>query len=80
MNALFDSVKQRVTILGSTGSIGVSTLAVIALHPQRFEVFALTAATQTEALLQQCIQFQPLFAVMASEAHGRKLEQKCKNL
>ena len=80
MNALFDSVKQRVTILGSTGSIGVSTLAVIASHPQRFEVFALTAATQTEALLQQCIQFQPLFAVMASEAHGRQLEQKCKDL
>ena len=53
MNALFDSVKQRVAILGSTRSIGVSTLAVIASHPQRFEVFALTAATQTEALLQQ---------------------------
>ena len=80
MNALLGSVKQRVAILGSTGSIGVSTLAVIASHPQRFEVFVLTAATQTEALLQQCIQFQPMFAVMASEEHGRQLEQKCKDL
>ena len=80
MSELFGSVKQRIAILGSTGSIGVSTLAVIASHPQRFEVFALTASTQTNALLQQCIQFQPLFAVMASEDHGRELEQKCKAL
>ena len=80
MNASFGSVKQRVAILGSTGSIGTSTLAVIALHPQRFEVVALTAATQVDAMLQQCIQFQPVFAVMASEKHGRELEQKCKML
>lgn len=80
MSELLGSVKQRVAILGSTGSIGVSTLAVIASHPQRFEVFALTASTQTDTLLQQCIQFQPVFAVMANEAHGRDLEQKCKAL
>ena len=80
MSELLSSVKQRVAILGSTGSIGVSTLAVIASHPQRFEVFALTASTQTDTLLKQCIQFQPVFAVMASEAHGRDLEQKCKAL
>lgn len=73
-------LKQRVAILGSTGSIGVSTLAVIAAHPDRFDVFALTASTQTEALLQQCIQFQPVFAVMASAVHGRELEKKCKAL
>ncbi|WP_210545564.1 1-deoxy-D-xylulose-5-phosphate reductoisomerase [Rhodoferax sp. PAMC 29310] len=80
MSDFFGSVKQRVTILGSTGSIGVSTLTVIAAHPERFEVFALTAATQTETLLQQCVQFRPKFAVMASEAHGRDLERKCKGL
>jgi 1-deoxy-D-xylulose-5-phosphate reductoisomerase len=80
MSAFFSSSKQRVAILGSTGSIGVSTLAVIGAHPQRFDVFALTAATQTEALLQQCVQFRPVFAVMASEGHGRDLEQKCKAL
>jgi 1-deoxy-D-xylulose-5-phosphate reductoisomerase len=80
MSDFFGSVKQRVAILGSTGSIGVSTLAVIAAHSERFEVFALTASTQTNALLQQCVQFQPMFAVMASEVHGRDLEQKCKAL
>ncbi len=80
MSALFGSVKQRVAILGSTGSIGVSTLAVLALHPHRFDVFALTASTQVDVLLQQCIQFQPMFVVMASEVHGRELEQKCKSL
>ena len=70
--------KQRVAILGSTGSIGVSTLDVIALHPDRFEVFALSAATQVDKMLTQCAQFKPAFAVMASEEHGRQLEQKCK--
>ena len=70
--------KQRVAILGSTGSIGVSTLQVIASHPERFEVFALSAATQVDKMLAQCIAFRPAFAVMASEAHGRVLAQKCK--
>lgn len=72
--------KQRVTVLGSTGSIGVSTLGVIARHPDRFEVFALSASTQTQMLLQQCVQFKPMFAVMASEPHGRELEQQCRTL
>lgn len=70
--------KQRVAVLGSTGSIGVSTLEVIALHPDRFEVFALSAATQVDKMLAQCVQFKPAFAVMASVEHGRQLEQKCK--
>lgn len=69
--------KQRVAILGSTGSIGVSTLEVIALHPDRFDVFALSAATQVDKLLAQCVQFRPAFAVMASVAHGRDLAKKC---
>jgi 1-deoxy-D-xylulose-5-phosphate reductoisomerase len=71
--------KQRVAILGSTGSIGVSTLEVIALHPQRFEVFALSASTQVDKMLAQCAQFKPAFAVMASEKHGRFLEHACKS-
>ena len=70
--------KQRVAILGSTGSIGVSTLDVIALHPERFEVFALSASTQVDKMLAQCVQFKPMFAVMASVAHGQVLERKCK--
>jgi 1-deoxy-D-xylulose-5-phosphate reductoisomerase len=70
--------KQRVTVLGSTGSIGVNTLDVIARHPERFEVFALSAATQTELLLAQCAQFKPRYAVMASEPHARLLAEKVK--
>lgn len=74
-----NKVKQRVAILGSTGSIGVSTLDVIARHPDRFEVFALSASTQIDVMLQQCVQFKPVFAVMASEPHGRALEQKSRD-
>ncbi len=80
MTAFDPALKQRVVILGSTGSVGVSTLEVIAMHPQRFEVFALSAATQVELMLQQCVRFKPVFAVMASEPHGRALEQKCRDL
>jgi 1-deoxy-D-xylulose-5-phosphate reductoisomerase len=70
--------KQRVTVLGSTGSVGVNTLDVIARHPERFEVFALSAATQTDLILAQCAQFKPQYAVMASEPHARQLAEKIK--
>ncbi len=72
--------KQRVAILGSTGSIGVNTLEVIARHSNRFEIVALSAATQIDLMLRQCVQFAPLFAVMASESHGRELERRCREL
>ncbi len=72
--------RQRVAVLGSTGSVGVNTLEVIARHPGRFEVFALTASTQVELLLAQCLSFKPTYAVMASAEHGRELEQKCRAL
>jgi 1-deoxy-D-xylulose-5-phosphate reductoisomerase len=80
MNDLTFSAVQRVAILGSTGSVGVSTLDVIARHPERFTVFALSASTRVDSMLQQCVQFKPSYAVMASEAHGRVLEQKCRDL
>ncbi len=69
--------KMRVVVLGSTGSIGVNTLDVIDRHPERFEVFALTASTSVDTLLAQCVRHRPAFAVMASEAHGRQLEARC---
>jgi 1-deoxy-D-xylulose-5-phosphate reductoisomerase len=72
--------KQRVVILGSTGSVGANTLDVIGRHLGRFEVFALTASTQVALMLQQCVTFQPVFAVMAQEAAGRVLEQRCRDL
>lgn len=68
--------KQRLTVLGSTGSIGTSTLDVVARHPERFEVFALSAATQVELLLAQCAQFRPRYAVMVSAPHAAALAEK----
>jgi 1-deoxy-D-xylulose-5-phosphate reductoisomerase len=69
-------MKQRVAVLGSTGSIGVNTLDVLARHPGRFEVVALTAATQVDLLRQQCLQFQPRYAVMANATHAAELAQQ----
>ena len=71
-------MKQRITVLGSTGSIGTSTLDVVARHPERFEVFALSAATQVDLMLAQCARFTPRYAVMASAEHGRLLQEKIK--
>lgn len=71
-------MKQKITVLGSTGSIGTSTLDVVARHPDRFEVFALSAATQVDVLLAQCVQFRPRYAVMASAPHAQLLAEKIK--
>ena len=70
--------KQRLAVLGSTGSIGGNTLDVVARHPDRFEVVALTAATQVDAMLAQCEQFRPRVAVMASAPHAAELAEKIK--
>ncbi len=70
--------RQRLAVLGSTGSIGTSTLDVVARHPERFEVVALTAATQVDAMLAQCERFRPRVAVMASAPHAAELARKIK--
>lgn len=70
--------KQRITVLGSTGSVGVNTLDVVAAHPELFEVFALSAATQTDLMLAQCARFKPRYAVMASTAHALILAEQIK--
>ena len=70
------SSKMRVTILGSTGSIGTNTLDVMARHPERFEVFALTASRQVDLLFEQCVRFRPRFAVMVQPQHARTLQDK----
>lgn len=59
---------QNVTILGSTGTIGAQTLDVIARHPQRYQVFALTANTNVSVLLKQCLDFKPKYAVLLDVA------------
>ena len=70
----------RVTVLGSTGSVGVNTLDVIGRHSDRFEVFALSAATQVDLMLRQCQLFKPQFAVMASAPHAALLAEKLKQI
>ena len=70
--------KLRLAVLGSTGSIGVSTLDVAARHPDRFEVVALTAHTQVDLMLAQCERFRPRVAAMASSAHAAELARKLK--
>ncbi len=67
---------QTLTILGATGTIGVNTLDVVARHPERFEVFALTGATQVDRLFQQCLQFRPRYAVMTEDHAARALREK----
>ncbi len=67
-----------ITILGSTGSIGMSTLDVLAQQKERFQVVALTANTQVERLFQQCQAVQPEFAVMVDADAAALLEQKIK--
>jgi 1-deoxy-D-xylulose-5-phosphate reductoisomerase len=65
--------RQRLAILGSTGSIGTSTLDVVARHPERFEVVGLTAFHRVDLLLAQCRQFRPRIAVMPDEARAAEL-------
>ena len=67
---------QRITVLGATGSIGQNTLDVLARHPGRFALYALVAATSTEAMLALCAQHRPQVAVMADEAAGRVLAER----
>ena len=72
------SNKQNITILGSTGSIGVNTLNVIADHQDQYNVFALTACQNIELLFQQCCQFKPAYAVIVDTTQAKQLEQQLK--
>ncbi len=65
-----------VAILGSTGSIGVSTLDVLRRHPDRFRVAALTAHRDVEALFQQCLTHEPDVAVLADAAAAERLRER----
>ena len=64
---------KNIVILGSTGSIGISTLDVIARHPSRYQAFALTANARVAELVAQCKTFKPKFAVIADAAQGDAL-------
>jgi 1-deoxy-D-xylulose-5-phosphate reductoisomerase len=67
--------KQRVTVLGSTGSVGKNTLDVIARHPDRFEVYALSAATNVAEMARQVEQFKPQRVVMVDPTAAQQLSQ-----
>ncbi|MBE5529946.1 1-deoxy-D-xylulose-5-phosphate reductoisomerase [Laribacter hongkongensis] len=67
---------QRITVLGATGTIGVNTLDVIARHPERFSVFALTGHRQVDRLAGQCRQFRPQVAVVADAAAAGELARQ----
>lgn len=71
---------RKITLLGATGSIGSNTLDVIGRHPERFEVFALTANRQVEAMLNLCCQWRPKVAVMADAAAADQLRQRLADL
>ena len=64
------------TVLGSTGSIGTSTLDVVARHPEKYRVVALTACRQDELLFEQCRQFKPRYAVLLDELAAARLKQR----
>ena len=71
---------QIVSILGSTGSIGVNTLDVIARQADRYRVFALSAHSRVDTMTAQCMQFKPRYAVMVSEPHARELRRALADL
>ena len=68
--------KQRVTVLGSTGSIGVNTLDVLARHPHRFSVFALSGHSRIDLLFSQCLAHQPQFAVATDPLAATELQSR----
>ena len=70
--------QQVLTILGSTGSIGESTLDVVSRHPEKFRVFALAGHRQVDKLAAQCKQFRPEYAVVGDADHAAELEKKFK--
>ena len=74
--------RQRVCILGATGSVGTSTLDVLARHPDRFEVFALTAHSRIDELFAQCVRWKPRYAAMpqAAQAHDLRARLKAQGL
>ena len=65
-----------ISVLGSTGSIGVSTLDVIARHPDHFAVYGLAANSSVDAMLEQCRVYRPVYAVMMREAAAEELQSR----
>jgi len=71
--------KSRVTILGATGSVGASTLDVIAGNSELYEIHALTAFSRVDVLFDQCCQFEPRFAVLPEPRLAKDLQGRLKS-
>src|SRR5512147_1619882 len=71
---------QFLTILGSTGSIGASTLDVVARHPDRFRVLAVSAHTQSDRLFEQCERFRPRYAVAVEARAAADLRERLRSV
>lgn len=70
---------KNITLLGATGSIGKSTLSVVDQHPDQFNIFALSANTNWQVMLELCRQYQPTYAVMTNEEAADKLQATLNN-
>ncbi|WP_439287899.1 1-deoxy-D-xylulose-5-phosphate reductoisomerase [Lonepinella sp. BR2904] len=68
--------KQNLVILGSTGSIGTSTLSVIDHNPEQYQAFALVGGRNVDLMVQQCVKFQPQFAALDDDRAAKKLTEK----
>lgn len=68
--------KQNLVILGSTGSIGTSTLSVIEHNPEQYQAFALVGGRNVELMVEQCMKFQPIFAALDDERAAKNLQEK----
>ena len=68
--------RQRVLILGATGSVGVNTLDVLGRHPERYEVFALTAQSRIDELLHQCARWRPRYAAVPDGPPAHALRER----
>ena len=72
-------MRQKLTVLGATGSIGVSTLDVVARHPDRYEVVALTGNRRVDLLYDQCLAHRPRYAVLGDAADAKGLADRLRD-
>ena len=75
---MYNNIVQNITILGSTGTIGLQTLDVISRHTNKYKAYALAANSNVDALYKQCLQFEPNFAVLLDEQAALELQAKLK--
>ncbi|MEE6031779.1 1-deoxy-D-xylulose-5-phosphate reductoisomerase [Avibacterium paragallinarum] len=68
--------QQKLVILGSTGSIGISTLSVIEHNPEKYQAFALVGGRNVQLMVEQCVKFQPTFAALDDESAAKNLTEK----